>query len=342
MTYVSILYPNASAARLILKFFHTLRSFPWPQPLYLCEIKRARGKGDPLGLQIWDKWRHVENILNRDSRTEPMPIITPVYPYTNSTWAINLTTKEILINEFFAAEETCKRILSLHYMLQTQWHHLLVPYPLFDIFENFLLIDLSASQSNTLFKWSGFLLSKLRLLTNEIQPFAKVRLWPKAFDRYITEDKLKLTYFLGVSVRRKLIHLASFTSSRKKGLKKINLREPIERFKELINRSTIKNDNVEFQMKKLEKSQIFCKIKDFEENSLVISNLYRPVSKHHKIEPYISVFDLCKYSKHKIQKNREEHDDVVIDLRSNKEKMATLKDKTIKKRHVSRSSRAGL
>lgn len=48
LTYTSLLYPTACAARLLFRFFHTLMIFPWPHPLYLCNIEesyRTRGLG---------------------------------------------------------------------------------------------------------------------------------------------------------------------------------------------------------------------------------------------------------------------------------------------------------
>merc|ERR1711971_172007 len=157
--------------------------------------------------------------------------------------AINLTTKEILIDEFFAAEKICHQILTTDINFPTQWHKLLVPYPLFDIFKNFLLVDLSASQYETLIRWNGYARAKLRLLTHELQPYVKVRLWPKAFEKCYVKDCNMITYFLGVSIRRKIINLATSISRQTyKDFKKINLRRPIERFKELLKKSALRKE----------------------------------------------------------------------------------------------------
>jgi len=229
MAYTSILYPSASAARLIYRFFHTIRSFPWPQPLYLCKINTHK---QVKGLFIWDNADHVDQFLQNLRWTAWMPIITPVYPPMNSAFGITLNTREILLEEFKIAEEICKHILLSQSRLPTQWHQLLVPYPLFDMFENFLVIDLACSQPNTLSKWNGFVQSKLRNLTYHIHPDMVVRLWPKALESFTTEDRNKLTYFIGISMWRKLIHLASLTYIRKKSVsKRINLGEPVERFR---------------------------------------------------------------------------------------------------------------
>jgi poly(A) polymerase len=252
MAYTCLLYPTACAARLVSRFFHTLRSFPWPQALYLRSIQE-----ESIGFKVWDKWKHAENIMRNDSWTECMPILTPAYPAMNSSFGVNLATREVILEELIHAEEICMRILLPESSYPTEWYKLLEAYPLFEIFSNFLVINLSAPNWSDLKKWNGLLQSKLRQLTNEIQPYAKVRPWPNAYEDLLDDGRINLVYFLGISVRKRHINLTTRSHLKRPiALLKMNLSKPIENFKTLVNKSNLKRPGMHFHIQKFTKNLV--------------------------------------------------------------------------------------
>ena len=85
-------YPRANSATILEKVFTVLTEWDWSIPLRLCRDYDAK-----LDIDI-DKnrmpWR-------RDGvgKDDLMPIICPAYPVRNSTYAVNTSTFEILLNE---------------------------------------------------------------------------------------------------------------------------------------------------------------------------------------------------------------------------------------------------
>merc|ERR1719387_1494411 len=138
VAYICILYPRASAARILLRFFYILRRFPWPQPLYLCQTQE-----DYLGFKLWDRrewidgsasrrlradrWKHAEDIIKDRSYADCMPIITPSYPAINSTAKVNFAAREVFVPQSIIVELVCQRILSPQSHQPTEWYRLLDP-----------------------------------------------------------------------------------------------------------------------------------------------------------------------------------------------------------------------
>lgn len=244
MAYTCILYPKASTTRLLLRFFRTLRSFPWPQALYLCEVQE-----DSVGLKVWDKWKHADDIMKGDPRAECMPIITPAYPAMNSSFSVSLATREVLLEEFIFAENVCK-ILSTNVSCPAEWANLLTPYPFFTTFKNFLKIEVSAVNYEELKKWDGFVQSRIRNLTNEIQPYVKVRPWPRVYHGFTSNGGPRMTHFIGISKRRYLKFLKKPFSQLKNCRKKIKLGDPVDRFKTLINKNPGKTESMQVKILK--------------------------------------------------------------------------------------------
>ncbi|CAG2180870.1 unnamed protein product, partial [Oppiella nova] len=97
------LYPRASAATLLQKFFLVFRQWPWPKPVLL----RHNSEDNPnLGFPVWDPR------INPADRYHLMPIITPSYPQQNSTFNVSSSTKSIMTNEFSRASDCIDEVMS--------------------------------------------------------------------------------------------------------------------------------------------------------------------------------------------------------------------------------------
>ena len=83
------LYPNASPASLLRKFFLVFSSWRWPQPVLLTKPHDAG-----FGLQVWSPAQSARHVA---------PMITPAYPAMNSTVSVSRQTLQILQQEFHRA-----------------------------------------------------------------------------------------------------------------------------------------------------------------------------------------------------------------------------------------------
>jgi poly(A) polymerase len=80
------LYPNASAASLLRKFFLVFKTWRWPQPLML-----TKPHDSGYGLPVWSPQTAARHVA---------PMITPAYPAMNSTFSVSRQTLQILQGEF--------------------------------------------------------------------------------------------------------------------------------------------------------------------------------------------------------------------------------------------------
>merc|ERR1712157_592546 len=100
--------------------------------------------------------------------------------------------------------KVCECILLSKSSHPTEWYRLLEPYPFFNLYKNFLMIDLQASNSKDLKIWNGMVQSKLRILTKQITPYVKVRPWPKVYEKLCSNDLHNLVYFMGVAKQKQI------------------------------------------------------------------------------------------------------------------------------------------
>lgn len=83
------LYPNATAATLVHKFFLVFSRWKWPHPVLLKQPDPIQ-----LGFPVWDPR------VNAQDRYHLMPIITPAYPQQNSTFNVSASNKRVMMDEF--------------------------------------------------------------------------------------------------------------------------------------------------------------------------------------------------------------------------------------------------
>lgn len=84
------LYPNASPATLLSRFFRVYEQWKWPNPVLL----RSISAGNPnLGFRLWNP------TMNMGDRRHLMPIITPSYPSMNTTHNVSQSTLKVMKEE---------------------------------------------------------------------------------------------------------------------------------------------------------------------------------------------------------------------------------------------------
>ncbi|KAH8956247.1 hypothetical protein BDL97_07G030200 [Sphagnum fallax] len=145
------LYPNAVPSMLVSRFFRVYTQWRWPNPVMLCAIDEGT-----LGLPVWDPRK------NPRDRTHQMPIITPAYPCMNSSYNVSNSTLRVMTEEFQRGNDSLE-------MIKADWSALFEPYPFFEVYKNYLQIDITANDDDDLRRWKGWVESRLRQLTLKIE-----------------------------------------------------------------------------------------------------------------------------------------------------------------------------
>ena len=148
------LYPNASAAVIVSKFFRIMQQWNWPQPVVLKTIEDAS-----FGLRIWNP-----NGNNQD-RGHKMPIITPAYPSMCATHNVTNSTQLVKLREFERAANIVDRII----IGTASWTELFEKHDFFTRYKYYLQILASSSSSETQLSWSGMVESRLRQLVMKLE-----------------------------------------------------------------------------------------------------------------------------------------------------------------------------
>lgn len=150
------LYPNALPNMLVSRFFRVYTQWRWPNPVMLCDIEDSS-----LGLQVWDPRRYPKDKFHL------MPIITPAYPCMNSSYNVSSSTLRIMTEEFQRGNEMCETMEAN----KADWNTLFEHYPFFEVYKNYLQIDVTAANIDDLRKWKGWVESRLRQLTLKIERY---------------------------------------------------------------------------------------------------------------------------------------------------------------------------
>ncbi|CAL5419268.1 unnamed protein product [Camellia sinensis] len=148
------LYPNALPSMLVSRFFRVYNLWRWPNPVMLCPIQEGS-----LGLSVWDP----RNFFWK--RQHPMLIIKPAYPCMNSSYNVSTSTLRVMMDEFQRGNEICESMEKN----KAGWMTLFEPFPFFEVYGNYLQIDIAAKNDDDLRKWKGWVESRICQLTLKIE-----------------------------------------------------------------------------------------------------------------------------------------------------------------------------
>ncbi|KAI9775285.1 MAG: polynucleotide adenylyltransferase, partial [Peltula sp. TS41687] len=166
------LYPQATSAVILSKFFVIMCRWSWPTPVLLKAIEDG-----PLQVRIWNP-----KIYHGD-KYHLMPVITPAYPSMCSTHNVSVSTKKIICREMDRAAKIVDKILAK----QLQWKDLFSKHTFFTNGYKYYLSVIAASRSKEAqLIWAGLVESKVRLLVTAIEQLESIELahpFIKGFDR---------------------------------------------------------------------------------------------------------------------------------------------------------------
>ncbi|XP_013401356.1 poly(A) polymerase type 3 [Lingula anatina] len=165
------LYPCASAAVLVHKFFLVFSKWEWPKPVLL---KHPDEPKTGLSFPVWDPR------VNLSDRFHLMPIITPAYPQQNSTFNVTVSTRTIMMKEF----EEGLNLVTLIFDSKAEWGQLFEPSNFYQKYKHYLVLIAKAGNEAHHLEWYGLVESKIRILVQNLERNAYIEIAhvnPKSF-----------------------------------------------------------------------------------------------------------------------------------------------------------------
>lgn len=195
VAFVCQLYPNFAPAALLLRFFKLFAQWKWPQPVMLCSNYETA-----LGLPVWNPDKNPREKRHR------MPIITPAYPASNSSFNVSMSTLRIMREEFQRAGEVIERIMEKP-AEERVWDELFEPSDFFTRYDGYLQVDATAKDAESLEAWAGWVEARLRLLVETMEyqrlPFNHICPYPRGFQSVDEDGTHRKRFFVGLRVNFK-------------------------------------------------------------------------------------------------------------------------------------------
>ncbi|CAK7215402.1 polynucleotide adenylyltransferase, partial [Sporothrix curviconia] len=166
------LYPKATGAVIVSKFFGIILRWPWPNPVLLKPIEDG-----PLPVRVWNPK------VYRGDQFHIMPIITPAYPSMCATYNISQSSLAIIKRELEKASETAQMIMAG----RQPWKDLFVKHTFFTSdYKYYISVISSGIDKESQNLWSGFIESKVRVLVQGLerhQSISLARAFNKGYER---------------------------------------------------------------------------------------------------------------------------------------------------------------
>ncbi|KAK4044728.1 Poly(A) polymerase central domain-containing protein [Parachaetomium inaequale] len=168
------LYPKATSAVVVNKFFHIMVKWPWPLPVLLQDIEY----GCPVTrVAVWNPKLYASD------RHHKMPIITPSYPSMCATHNIGRSSMAVIKQELEKGVQVTEDIM----LGRRPWKDLFTKHTFFTSgFRYYITVIASSRTKKAQNVWSGFVESRVRVLVNKLEmhpSIALARPFNKGYDR---------------------------------------------------------------------------------------------------------------------------------------------------------------
>ncbi|KAL3070233.1 hypothetical protein niasHS_016584 [Heterodera schachtii] len=155
---IVLLYPEATVPFLLERFFFTYSSWEWPLPVQIAEIR----PNSSLNWNAWDEQKHLLSQYGSGGAYSNLmlPVITPGFPESNSTYLINWQTTKIIKNaldeafKLFHSSKSGNEKLSMLFEQQIKFH---------EKYSQYFAITCVASDSNMFNEFCGFVVTRIRV-----------------------------------------------------------------------------------------------------------------------------------------------------------------------------------
>jgi len=183
--YVVQLFPNTSPSKQLLWIFKLLWKRDWrTDPLFI----NFPYSDESLGHELWQL-----------SAKDVMPILTPAYPTSSSSYNVCRSTLHIMTEEFERAYEVVEGILKEEDPTRHDWSPLFSPSNFFTRFEHYIQLEVfctpGASEGETekdMGVWKSWVQSRVIYLVRELEKYLSMNAGPfilfpcpKEFSHYI-------------------------------------------------------------------------------------------------------------------------------------------------------------
>ncbi|KAF7633247.1 hypothetical protein Mgra_00007348 [Meloidogyne graminicola] len=188
------LYPNASPAVLLEKFFLVFSQWGWPHPVILKDSDATPRADMPyFADMIWDPRTRMSD------RFHLMPIITPAFPEQNSTFNVTRSTRQVMTNEF---KEGLSTIIEIS-KGDASWDKLFEEINFFTRYKHFILLLCVTEGEEDHLIFAGLVESKIRHLVASLERNSCIALCHVNPHQYkpICKLEMDMEYNLGVNGR---------------------------------------------------------------------------------------------------------------------------------------------
>ncbi|ETN11786.1 hypothetical protein PPTG_09479 [Phytophthora nicotianae INRA-310] len=158
--FVCQMFPRASVASLVHRFFSVLASWRWPTPILVAHPSNG-GKAD--NEVQWDPQHNIHD------RAHLMPIITPGFPAVNTAVNVNISTLRVLREEFARGQRIMDDLRRRSLSHPSSWNQLFTPTEVLVRYDHHVAIELRAPTEEALAEWSSFVASRTRKLVETLQ-----------------------------------------------------------------------------------------------------------------------------------------------------------------------------
>lgn len=157
--FVCQMFPRASVASLVHRFFSVMASWRWPTPILVAHPS----KGDDADNVQWDPQHNIHD------RAHLMPIITPGFPAVNTAVNVNLSTLRVMREEFARGQRIMDDLRRRSLSHPSSWNQLFTPTEVLVRYDHHVAIELRAPNDEALAEWSSFVASRTRKLVETLQ-----------------------------------------------------------------------------------------------------------------------------------------------------------------------------
>ncbi|KAK3322257.1 Poly(A) polymerase central domain-containing protein [Apodospora peruviana] len=168
------LYPKATSALVVNKFFHIMLKWPWPLPVLLKDIEYGSAV---TRVAVWNPK------VQPTDRNHKMPIITPSYPSMCATHNVGMSSMAVIKKELDLGARLTDEIL----VGRRPWKDLFAKHTFFTSDFRYYLTVVSCSKTKEAQNaFSGLIESRVRFLVGKIEvhpSIALARAFNKGYDR---------------------------------------------------------------------------------------------------------------------------------------------------------------
>ena len=157
-----------------------------------------------------------------------MHVVTPAFPSMNSTYAVGISQKNVLLTEWEKAAAIMEEINGPNAATtRISWNRLFKKFPFFKAYEHFMEVQVLARNDDDHKKWQGFaeamclkrLVKCLEILDSKIGECLEFRPWPRPYKLHNEEYPYNDVYYIGIRIKGGIIPKKTtidFSDTRKK------------------------------------------------------------------------------------------------------------------------------